>query len=140
MPSLNKTFLMGHLARDPELRVTPKGTQVCQFAIGINREWKTESGEKQSEVTFVDIEAWGRTAETISKYFVKGRPIFVEGRLKQDLWEDKNTHEKRSRIKIVLENFQFVGGDRNAEPNDKPAQAPQNPEPKQASLDEDVPF
>ncbi len=109
MPSLNKVFLMGNLTRDPELRVTPKGTSICQFGLAINRKFKLESGETREEVTFVDIEAWGRQGETIAKYVTKGRPLFVEGRLKLDQWEDKNTKEKRSRMRVVLEQFEFLG-------------------------------
>src|SRR5688572_29311402 len=110
MPNLNKVMLMGNLTRDPEIRTLPKGTIVCQFSIAINREFKDGNGEKQSEVLFVDIEAWGKTAEVIAKYFSKGKPIYLEGRLKLDTWEDKNTKEKRSRMRVVLEQFQFLGG------------------------------
>src|SRR3954467_14436216 len=112
MPSLNKVLLMGNLTRDPELRVTPKGTPICQFALAINRQFKMESGESREEVIFVDIEAWGKQGETIAKYCTKGRPLYVEGRLRLDQWEDKNTKEKRSRMKVVLEQFQFLGDSR----------------------------
>lgn len=155
MPSLNKVLLMGNLTRDPELRVTPKGTPICQFGLAVNRQFKMESGESREEVTFVDIEAWGRQGETIAKYCTKGRPLFVEGRLKLDSWEDKNTKEKRSRMRVVLENFQFLGGgDRGgASPSgeyDQTGGAPErhSPPPRtssarpapQENLDEDVPF
>lgn len=109
MPALNKVLLMGNLTRDPELRVTPKGTPICQFSLAINRQFKMESGETRDEVIYVDIEAWGKQGETIAKYVTKGRPLYVEGRLRLDQWEDKNTKEKRSRMKVVLENFQFLG-------------------------------
>lgn len=112
MPSLNKVLLMGNLTRDPELRVTPKGTSICQFSLAINRQFKMESGESREEVTYVDVEAWGKQGETIAKYCTKGRPLYVEGRLRLDQWEDKNTKEKRSRMKIVLEQFQFLGDGR----------------------------
>lgn len=112
MPNLNKILLMGNLTRDPELRVTPKGTSVCQFSLAINREWRDAAGAEQSEVTYVDVEAWGKPGEVIAKYLVKGRPLYVEGRLRLDQWEDKTTHEKRSRLKVVLEQFQFLGGPR----------------------------
>lgn len=112
MPSLNKVMLMGNLTRDPELRVTPKGTPICQFSLAINRQFKMESGETREEVIYVDIEAWGKQGETIAKYCTKGRPLFVEGRLRLDQWEDKNTKEKRSRMKVVLEQFQFLGDGR----------------------------
>ncbi len=113
MPSLNKVFLMGNLTRDPELRVTPKGTSICQFSLAINRKFKMESGESREEVIYVDVEAWGKQGETIAKYVVKGRPLFVEGRLRLDQWEDKNTKEKRSRMKVVLEQFEFLGDGRS---------------------------
>ena len=114
MPSLNKVLLMGNLTRDPELRVTPKGTPICQFSLAINREFKAESGEKREEVIYVDVEAWGKQGETIAKFVTKGRPLYVEGRLRLDQWEDKNTKEKRSRMKVVLEQFQFLGDGRNS--------------------------
>lgn len=112
MPSLNKVLLMGNLTRDPELRVTPKGTPICQFSLAINRQFKMESGESREEVIYVDVEAWGKQGETIAKYLTKGRPLYVEGRLRLDQWEDKNTKEKRSRMKVVLEQFQFLGDGR----------------------------
>ncbi len=112
MPSLNKVFLMGNLTRDPELRVTPKGTPICQFSLAINRKFKMESGESREEVIYVDVEAWGKQGETIAKFVTKGRPLFVEGRLRLDQWEDKNTKEKRSRMKVVLEQFEFLGDNR----------------------------
>ncbi len=159
MPSLNKVLLMGNLTRDPELRVTPKGTSICQFALAINRQFKMESGESREEVIFVDVEAWGKQGETIAKYVTKGRPLYVEGRLKLDQWEDKNTKEKRSRMKVVLEQFQFLGDSRGGGGSGGGAPAgefdqtggaperhsppPRSSAPKPAAsenLDEDVPF
>jgi len=110
MANFNKVYLIGNLTRDPELRVTPKGTAICQFGLAVNRSFKDESGSTRDETTFVDIEAWGRQGETISKYCQRGRPLFVEGRLKLDQWEDKASGQKRSRLKVVLEGFQFLGG------------------------------
>lgn len=112
----NKIMLGGRLVRDPEMRVTPKGTPICQFSMAVNREWKSESGEKQTDVSYIDCEAWGKTAEIISKFFRKGGDIFVEGRVKQDQWEDKNTKEKRSKLKVVVDTFQFVGGKKDEAP------------------------
>lgn len=160
MPSLNKVFLMGNLTRDPELRVTPKGTPICQFSLAINRKFKMESGETREEVIFVDVEAWGKQGEAIAKFVTKGRPLFVEGRLKLDQWEDKNTKEKRSKMKIVLEQFEFLGdgrggggggaGPATSEPGidqtntpERHSPPPRTSSPKPASqenLDEDVPF
>jgi single-strand DNA-binding protein len=160
MPSLNKVMLMGNLTRDPELRVTPKGTPICQFSLAINRQFKMDSGETREEVIYVDIEAWGKQGETIAKYMVKGRPLYVEGRLRLDQWEDKTTKEKRSRMKVVLEQFQFLGDGRApgaggapggaSEPGVDQTASPERHSPpprsggaKPAStenLDEDVPF
>jgi len=112
---------MGNLVRDVELRVTPKGTAIGQFGLAINREWKDESGTKREEVTFVDCEVWGKTAEIIAKYVTKGRPLFVSGRLKLDSWDDKTTGQKRSKMKIVVEQFQFIGGREGAQNEQPPA-------------------
>ena len=132
MPSLNKVLLMGNLTRDPELRVTPKGTPICQFSLAINRSFKLESGETREEVFYADVEAWGKQGETIAKHVTKGRPLYVEGRLRLDTWEDKNTKEKRSRMKIVLEQFQFLGdrpaGAAAAAPGHATAPAPDGPD------------
>lgn len=160
MPSLNKVLLMGNLTRDPELRVTPKGTSICQFSLAINRQFKMESGESREEVIYVDVEAWGKQGETIAKYVTKGRPLYVEGRLRLDQWEDKNTKEKRSRMKVVLEQFQFLGDGRGGAPGGPAGGAPggdidqtvsperHSPPPRTGgtkpasteNLDEDVPF
>jgi single-strand DNA-binding protein len=108
MANLNKVHLIGNLTRDPELRHTPKGSAICTFALAINRKFKDESGERE-EVTFVEVEAWGKAGENVAKYCARGRSLYVEGRLKLDQWEDKQTKEKRSRLKVVLETFQFLG-------------------------------
>jgi single-strand DNA-binding protein len=161
MANLNKVMLIGNLTRDPELRVTPKGTAICQFSLAVNRKFRDESGADREEVTYVDIEAWGKSGENIAKYCTKGRPLFVEGRLRLDQWEDKNTKEKRSRMKVVCDNFQFLGsgraeggapggggGEGGGEPrypSPAPRSGPSNPPkpaapPPQENLDEDVPF
>ena len=108
MANLNKVFLMGNLTRDPELRYTPQGTAVGEFGLAINRQWKGPNGEKKEEVCFVDCQAWARGAEIISEYCKKGSSLFVEGRLKLDSWEGKDG-QKRSRMRVVVENFQFLG-------------------------------
>ena len=109
MSNFNKVILAGYLTKDPELRYTPKGTAVAKFGIGINRSWTTESGEKREEATFVDIDSFGKTAEVIGQWFRKGSPILVEGRLKLDQWEDKQTGAKRSKLGVILESFSFIG-------------------------------
>jgi len=108
MANFNRVILAGNLTRDPELRYTPKGTAVARIGMAINRTWKSETGETKEEVTFVDIEAWGRQGEVIAQYVKKGRPLLVEGRLRLDQWEDKNTHQKQSKLKVILESFSFL--------------------------------
>src|SRR3954465_2731987 len=115
MPSFNKVILAGNLTRDPELRYTPKGTAVAKIGLAINRKWKDDTGQQKEEVTFVDVDAFGRQAEVISQYLKKGRPILVEGRLKLDQWDDKQTNQKRSRLGVVLESFQFLDSGANRE-------------------------
>lgn len=157
MATLNEVRLIGNLSRDPELRVTPSGSSVCQFAIAVNREFKDAGGQKREEVAFIDCEAWGKTGELVQQYLSKGSQCLVCGRLRQDSWEDKADGKKRSRLKVVLENVQFLGaprgnggqsssptpteehsfnekGERTAPP--RRTSAPPPPE----NIDEDVPF
>ena len=108
MASFNKVILLGHLTRSPELKTTQGGLSICKFGIAVNRRFSTKDGEQREEVTYVDIDAFGRQAEVIAKHLSKGDPIHVEGRLKLDQWETKEG-EKRSRLGVVLEGFQFVG-------------------------------
>ena len=115
MANFNKVILAGNLTRDPELRYTPKGTAVAKLGLAINRIWTTETGEKREEVTFIDVDAFGRQAETIGQYLKKGRPILVEGRLKLDQWDDKQTGQKKSKLGVILENFQFLDSGNRAE-------------------------
>jgi single-strand DNA-binding protein len=154
MANFNRVILAGNLTRDPELRYTPKGTAIASFGLAINRKWKSETGESKEEVTFVDVEVWDRQAEIIAQYFKKGRPILVEGRLKYDQWEDKNTHQKQSKLKVRLESFSFIdtkgpdGGVPSEAPRACPAAAPaaaaEAPPPAEAAAAEpeqdDVPF
>ena len=109
MANLNKVMLMGNLTRDPELRYTPKGTAVADIGMAINRVWTNDQGERQEETTFVDVTLWGRQAELAQQYLSKGRPVYIEGRLQMDTWEDKNSGQKRSKLKVVGENMQFIG-------------------------------
>lgn len=108
MASLNKVLLIGNLTRDPEIRYTPKGSAVCDLGLAVNRRYTTESGERQEEVTFLDVVLWGKQAELAGQYLHKGRSVFIEGRLQMDTWEDKASGQKRSKIKIVCENMQFI--------------------------------
>jgi len=128
MASFNKVILAGNLTRDPELRYLPKGTAVAQFAIAVSRTWKSETGETKEEVNFIDIEAYARQAEVIAQYMRKGRPLLIEGRLKQDTWEDKDTHKKRSKLKVVLEGFSFIDS-KGTDAGPAPADAPRRPAP-----------
>lgn len=110
MASFNKVILLGNLTRDPELKYTPKGTAVAQIGLAVNRVYSNEQGEKVEEVTFVDVDLFGRTAEIANEYLRKGRPVLIEGRLKLDSWDDKQTGQKRSRLKIIGEAMQLLGG------------------------------
>jgi single-strand DNA-binding protein len=155
MASFNKVILAGNLTRDPELRYTPKGTAIARIGMAINRTWKTETGETKEEVTFVDVDAFGRQAEVIAQYMKKGRPLLVEGRLKLDQWEDKNTHQKQSKLRVVLDGFSFLdsrgggegGGGEPPRPRPAaaaPAAAPAAADPAEAESpsaeEDDVPF
>jgi single-strand DNA-binding protein len=154
MASFNKVIIAGNLTRDPELRYTPKGTAIAQFTLAVNRKWKTETGEMKEEVNFIDVDAFGRQAEVIGQYLRKGRPFLVEGRLKQDTWEDKNTKQKQSKIKVVLESFSFIDSANRGEGEGSAPAAPRAPRPAAAASaptpetggdseppqDDDVPF
>jgi single-strand DNA-binding protein len=123
MASLNKVILIGNLTRDPEIRYTPKGSAVCDLGLAVNRRYTTDSGEKQDEVTFLDIVLWGKTAELAGQYLQKGRSVCIEGRLQMDTWEDKTSGQKRSKVKIVAENLIFLdskgGGQRGGGEHDE---------------------
>lgn len=113
MASFNKVILVGNLTRDPEVRYTPKGTAVAKIGLAVNRTWRTDTGETREEVTFVDVDAFGKQAETLAQYMRKGSPLLVEGRLRLDQWDDKQTGQKRSKLGVVVEGFQFLGGPRS---------------------------
>jgi single-strand DNA-binding protein len=167
MSSYNKVILMGNLTRDPESRVTPNGATICKIGLAVNRVYTAQDGTKKEEVTFVDCDAFGKTAENISRWMSKGKGILIEGRLRLDQWDDKATGQARSKLGVVIENFQFVGSRGESEaPADGPAPegaeqaprgykaptqapaAPKAPAPRRApaapqnnaSIDDDVPF
>lgn len=157
MPNLNKVMLMGNLTRDPEIKYTPKGMAIANFGIAINRVWSNEAGEKQEEVSFIDIEMFGRKAEVVGEYFKKGKPIYIEGRLKLDSWEDKTSGQKKSKLKVVGETFEFLGGREGgggsgggepsegrpqSRPQSRPAPPPQRPpaDPDLDAPEDDIPF
>jgi single-strand DNA-binding protein len=108
MSNLNRVFLMGRLTRDVELTFTPRGIPVASLGVATSRVWKNEAGQKEEETTFIDVTVWGRTAEVVSQYLGKGSSVFVDGRLQLDTWDDKQSGQKRSRLKVVGENVQFL--------------------------------
>ena len=133
--NFNKVILAGNLTRDPELRYTPKGLAIAKIGLAINRKWRNEAGETKDETTFVDVDAFGKTAETIGQYLKKGRPILVEGRLRYETWDDKTTGVKRSKLGVVMDSFQFIdSGNRGDSEGGTPA-APraQRPAPSAAA-------
>lgn len=160
MANLNKVFLMGRLTRDPEVRYTPSGMAIAKLGLAVNRTWRSqESREKNEETTFIDVDAFGKQAETLGQYLKKGRPVYIEGRLKLDSWEDKQSGQKRSRLGVVLESFQFIdgGGTRSGQDFDESGDSgggggtsqgyspppPSSTKPSSASFtedDDDVPF
>ena len=158
MANLNRVLLIGNLTRDPEVRYTPKGTAVTEIGLAVNRVYSGEDGEKKEEVTFVDVTLWARQAEIAGQYLKKGRPVFIEGRLQLDNWDDKQTGQKRSRLRVVAENLQLLGSRQDAEgssaaPGSFSAPAtrrppsttapPARPEPRDPDLDtepDDIPF
>jgi single-strand DNA-binding protein len=148
MASFNKVILMGNLTRDPELRYTPKGIAVAKLGLAVNRVWKTETGETKEDVLFIDVEAFRRQAETIGQYLKKGSPILVEGHLRLDTWDDKQTNQKRSKILVMAENVKFLGSGQPREGgapenarNRPPATAAQPAsEPAEEPTSDDVPF
>lgn len=122
MPSLNKVMLIGNLTRDPELKYTTKGTAVTELSLAINRSYQVDE-EKREEVTFVEVTFWGKGGEVIAQYLRKGAPLYVEGRLKLDTWDDKETGKKRSQLRVNGEEFQFLGG---KEKGDRQESVPDN--------------
>jgi single-strand DNA-binding protein len=156
MASVNKVILIGNVTRDPEVKFTPKGSAVTDIGLAINRTYTVDNGEKREEVTFVEVTFWGRQAETIGEYVKRGRSIYVEGRLQLDTWDDKQSGQKRSKLRVVGENFQFLGnraggatggdddGGGGVAAEDRTAArkpAPRKPAPQTPSEpDDDIPF
>ena len=143
MADYNKVLLMGRLTRDVELKYTTSNMAVANIGLAVGRRYRTKEGENREETCFVDCEAWGRTAEVMNQYLAKGRPVFVEGRLKLDQWQDKDG-ANRSKLKVVIENFQFIdsrGGGEGA-PAPAPAGAATAPTgaPHEPIAEDDIPF
>jgi single-strand DNA-binding protein len=156
MPNFNKVILAGRLTRDPELRYSPKGIAIAKLGLAVSRTWTNEAGEKKEEALFVDVDAFGKQAEVLAQYMKKGRPILIEGRLRLDTWDDKQTNQKRSKLSVVLEGFSFLDSNRgegapapegaarpaaSSRPAAAPAQSGPAPEAEAPSAEEDdVPF
>ena len=142
MPNYNKVTLIGNVTRDPELKYTPKGTAMVEVGLAINRTF-TQGDAKKEETLFVDVQYWGRTAEIAGEYAKKGQPIFVEGRLQMDTWEDKQSGQKRSKLRVVGEVLQLLGGRQQSEdadtppPSRPPASQPQRPARPSAGSEQD---
>jgi single-strand DNA-binding protein len=149
--SLNRVLLMGNLTRDPEVKYTPKGNAVGDLAIAINDSYKAQDGTIKETVTYVDIEVWGRQAETCKQYLTKGRAVFIEGQLRLDQWESPQG-EKKSRMKVRADRVQFLGGGpgggRGGSGGERPSSAPESPRPAKPVAeegppppdDDDIPF
>ncbi|HWY41839.1 MAG TPA: single-stranded DNA-binding protein [Chthoniobacterales bacterium] len=151
MASFNKVILLGNLTRDPEVRYTPKGSAVCDLGIAVNRQYTLDSGEKREEVTFVDVVLWSRLAEIAGEYLKKGRPIFIEGRLQLDTWDDKQSGQKRSKLRVIGETMQLLGrppgtgGGSEGGEEGRASRAKTTPPPKPAAAagepdDDEIPF
>jgi single-strand DNA-binding protein len=152
MASFNKVILLGNLTRDPEVRYTPKGSAVCDLGLAVNRAYTLDNGEKREEVTFVDVVLWARLAEIAGEYLKKGRPVFIEGRLQLDTWDDKQSGQKRSKLRVIGETMQLLGSrpsgggggeggeeDRGSRPA-KPAAPPKSAAAPAEPDDDEIPF
>lgn len=144
MPSLNEVRLMGNLTRDPELKYTKGGTAYCNVSLAVNRNWRDRDGGMQEEVTFVEVTFWGRTAEVCSEYTSKGSPLYVGGRLKLDQWEDKETGKRRSKLSVVGDQLQLIGGrggsSHGRDYGEEPSEPREPPISREIFPDDDVPF
>lgn len=133
MANLNKVMLIARLTRDPELRYTANNTAVCNLSVAVNHSWKNQSGEKQEEVTYVDCTAWGRTADAVNQYCHKGDPLYVEGRLRLEQWQDKEG-QNRSKLGVVVDRVEFLGSKRQDEGQQQAKS--QRPQPAQQNQDD----
>ena len=139
---------MGRLTRDPEVKYTSGGTAIAKLSMAVNRNWTNKEGQKQEDTTFVDVDAFGRQAEVIGQYIKKGNPIFIEGNLRLDQWDDKQTGEKRSKLKVVLDRFEFIdskgdggsGGGYSSQSNAPAASSGSSAPSASLPEDDDVPF
>lgn len=140
MASFNQVTLLGNITRDPEIKYLQGGTAVCELSLATNRVYKTESGEKRDEVTFVDITFFGNAAKVIGEYVKKGSQLFIQGRLKMDSWEDAPTGKRRQKLKVIGDKFQFLGGkSRDDQSGGTRQERGQEPD-IEPSADDDIPF
>lgn len=141
--SVNKVFLMGNLTRDVQVKHTANNTAVANLGLAVNRRYRNSAGEMQEEATFVDCEAWGRTAETMGKYLAKGRPVFIEGRLRLDEWQDREGN-RRTKLVVVVDQFQFVdsrnSGGQNKSGSDGPSESRYQSTAGPTPSADDIPF
>ena len=156
MAANNQVTLIGNLTRNPEIRVMPQGTSIASFSVAVSRRWKDQNGQQRDETTFVECEMWGKGAEVFAKYHGKGRQCAVTGRLKLDQWEDKETKAKKSKLKVVVEDFAWLNSGKKSEgasdeggDDDAPSHGfrapPRSAQPSTSNLpqggfDDDVPF
>jgi len=143
MQSYNKVQLLGNLTRDVELRYTPKGLAIAKFGLALNRSWRTDGGEQKEEVTFVDVDCFGKQAENVGQYLRKGSRVHIEGRLKLDQWDDKQTGQKRSKLGVVVESMIFLDPQPHTGDAAAPRPAPRAAAPPAAeppTENDDVPF
>ncbi|HEX4795633.1 MAG TPA: single-stranded DNA-binding protein [Humisphaera sp.] len=138
MAALNKVMLMGNLTRDPQIKQLPNNTTLADFGLAVSRHYRTAGGEEREETCFLDCTAFGKQAQTIAKYCQKGKPLFVEGRLKYDTWEDKQGFGRRSKVSVVVENFQFIGS--NGKGGGEQHSAAEQPQKGEAPFGEEVMF
>ena len=144
MPNFNSVTIIGHLTRDPEIKMLANDKSVASFTVAVSEKWKTRDGDQREDVAFIDCEAWGKPAELISQYVAKGNALLVRGKLKQDNWEDKTTGAKRSKLKIKVDEFTFMPkastGESNDSRNETPSARSSAPASSYADDDNDPPF
>jgi len=137
MPDLNKVFLAGRLTRDPELRYIQSGTALCKLGLAVSRKYRTKDGELREETLFINVTCWDKTAEYVGENYHKGRPVLIEGKLKSDEWEDKNTGQKRTSIEVTADRVHALDWD------DRGGGKPSKPEPRaieEPVPEDDIPF
>lgn len=142
MASMNKVILLGYLTRDPAMSYLPSQTPVVEFGLAMNRKWKGQDGQQNEDVCFVDCKAFGKTAETLNQYMSKGMPLLVEGRLHLDQWEDKDSGQKRSKLRVIIERFTFMGGsdgDDTQKRDEQPAPAMGGSQEQPPPVDDSIP-